>query len=144
VVYLKRAGGQDQYSEPLRFQTMANDRLSDLASWIATNPDKDLSVSTLADKACLSRRHFVRRFKASFGQSPGAFVQDRRLDEARRRLSAPSLSIDAIGQSVGFQSADAFRRAFRHRFRITPARYRRDFGLAHDSSEQKKQSKRRK
>jgi transcriptional regulator GlxA family with amidase domain len=56
-------------------------------------------------------------------------VQDRRLDEARRRLSAENLSIDAVAASVGFQSADAFRRAFRHRFRITPARYRRNFGL---------------
>ncbi len=144
VVYLKRAGGQDQYSEPLRFQTMANDRLAELASWIATNPQKDLSISRLADKACLSRRHFIRRFKAAFGQSPGAFVQDRRLDEARQRLSAENLSIDTIGASVGFQSADAFRRAFRHRFRITPARYRREFGLAHDSSEPKKQQTRRK
>jgi transcriptional regulator GlxA family with amidase domain len=56
-------------------------------------------------------------------------VQDRRLDEARRRLSAENLSIDAVAASVGFQSADAFRRAFRNRFRITPARYRRNFGL---------------
>jgi transcriptional regulator GlxA family with amidase domain len=129
VVYLKRPGGQDQYSEPLRFQTMATDRLAELASWIATNPQCDLSITVLADRACLSPRHFVRRFKAAFGQSPGAFVQDRRLDEARRRLSAENLSIDAIAGSVGFQSADAFRRAFRHRFRITPGRYRRNFGF---------------
>jgi transcriptional regulator GlxA family with amidase domain len=129
VVYLKRPGGQDQYSEPLRFQTMATDRLAELASWIATNPQCDLSITVLADRACLSPRHFVRRFKAAFGQSPGAFVQDRRLDEARRRLSAENLSIDAIAASVGFQSADAFRRAFRHRFRITPGRYRRNFGF---------------
>ncbi len=129
VVYLKRPGGQDQYSEPLRFQTMAKDRLAELASWITTNPQRDLSIPVLANRACLSPRHFVRRFKATFGQSPGAFVQDRRLDEARRRLTAESLSIDAIGASVGFQSADAFRRAFRHRFRITPGRYRQNFGL---------------
>ena len=129
VVYLKRPGGQDQYSEPLRFQTMATDRLAELASWIATNPQCDLSIPILANRACLSQRHFVRRFKAAFGQSPGAFVQDRRLDEARRRLSAENLSIDAIAASVGFQSADAFRRAFRHRFRITPGRYRRNFGF---------------
>ena len=129
VVYLKRPGGQDQYSEPLRFQTMATDRLAELASWIATNPQRDLSIVALASRACLSPRHFVRRFKAAFGQSPGAFVQDRRLDEARRRLSAESLSIDAIAASVGFHSADAFRRAFHHRFRITPGRYRRNFGF---------------
>ena len=129
VVFLKRPGGQDQYSEPLRFQAMATDRLSELASWIATNPQRDLSITALANRACLSPRHFIRRFKAVFGQSPGAFVQDRRLDEARRRLTAENISIDAIAASVGFQSTDAFRRAFRHRFRITPTRYRRNFGF---------------
>jgi len=129
VVFLKRPGGQDQYSEPLRFQTMATDRLAELASWIATNPQRDLSITALAGRACGSPRHFIRRFKAAFGQSPGAFVQDRRLDEARRRLTAENISIDAIATSVGFQSTDAFRRAFRHRFRITPTRYRRNFGF---------------
>jgi transcriptional regulator GlxA family with amidase domain len=135
VVYLKRPGGQDQYSEPLRFQTMATDRLAELASWIATNPQRDLSITVLADRACLSPRHFIRRFKAVFGQSPGAFVQDRRLDEARRRLTAENISIDAIAASVGFQSTDAFRRAFRHRFRITPTRYRRNFGFDGQAAE---------
>ena len=129
VVFLKRPGGQDQYSEPLRFQAMATDRLAELASWIATNPQRDLSITALANRACLSPRHFIRRFKAVFGQSPGAFVQDRRLDEARRRLTAENISIDAIAASVGFQSTDAFRRAFRHRFRITPTRYRRNVGF---------------
>ena len=42
VVYLKRSGGQEQYSEPLQFQTQANDRLTDLATWITTNPARDL------------------------------------------------------------------------------------------------------
>ncbi len=135
VVYLKRPGGQDQYSEPLRFQTMAKDRLAELASWITTNPERDLSIPVLANRACLSPRHFIRRFKAAFGQSPGAFVQDRRLDEARRRLTAESLSIDAIATSVGFQSADAFRRAFRGRFRITPGKYRRNFGFDDEPAE---------
>ena len=134
VVYLKRPGGQDQYSEPLRFQTMATDRLAELASWIATNPQLDLTIPVLAERACLSQRHFVRRFKAVFGQTPGAFVQDRRLDEARRRLTSEHLSVDAIADSVGFQSGDAFRRAFRHRFRITPGRYRRNFGFGETPS----------
>ena len=128
VVYLKRQGGQEQYSEPLQFQTQAIDRLTDLASWIASNPSSDLTVTALARRACLSPRHFVRRFKSAFGQPPGTFVQDHRLDEARRRLVAANLSIDAIAASVGFKSADAFSRAFRHRFRITPGRYRRGFG----------------
>ena len=132
VVFLKRPGGQEQYSEPLRFQTMATDRLAELASWIATNPRRDLSVTVLAERACLSPRHFVRRFKETFKQTPGAFVRDRRLDEARRRLAAENLSVDAIADSVGFQSTDAFCRAFRQRFHITPTDYRRNFGFDHE------------
>ena len=99
---------------------MATDRLAELASWIATNLQRDLSVPALAERACLSPRHFVRRFQAVFNQTPGIFVRDRRLDEARRRLTAEKLSIDAIADSVGFQSTDAFCRAFRQRFHITP------------------------
>ena len=150
VVYLKRSGGQAQYSEPLQFQTQANDRLTELASWITNNPNRDLSVAALARRACLSPRHFVRRFKNAFGQSPGLFVQDHRLDEARRRLAAANLSIDAIATSVGFKSADAFRRAFQHRFRVTPGRYRRRFGAGDGeqvnrtaSSQAKKRKQRR-
>ena len=135
VVFLKRPGGQDQYSEPLRFQTMATDRLAELASWIATNLQRDLSVPALAERACLSPRHFVRRFQAAFKQTPGIFVRDRRLDEARRRLTAENLSIDAIADSVGFQSTDAFCRAFRHRFHLTPTDYRRNFGFDHEPAD---------
>lgn len=129
VVYLKRAGGQEQYSEPLQFQSQSTDRLADLATWIANNPGRDLSIETLAHRACLSPRHFVRRFKDAFGQPPGIFVQTLRLDEARRRLCSGNTSVDRVADSVGFKSTDAFRRAFVHRFRITPSRYQRSFGL---------------
>jgi transcriptional regulator GlxA family with amidase domain len=128
VVYLRRPGGQEQFSEPLRFQTESIDRLSELASWITSHPGSDLSIDALARKACLSRRHFIRRFKTAFGQPPGVFVQTRRLDEARRRLCAEKTSIEALATSVGFKSSDAFRRAFTRRFRITPSEYQRTFG----------------
>ena len=135
VVFLKRPGGQEQYSEPLRFQTMATDRLAELASWISTNPRRDLSVTVMAERAGLSPRQFVRRFKETFKQTPGAFVRDRRLDEARRRLNAENLSVDAIADSVGFQSTDAFCRAFRRRFHITPTDYRRNFGFDREAAD---------
>jgi transcriptional regulator GlxA family with amidase domain len=128
VVYLKRTGGQEQYSEPLQFQAQSIDRLSETASWISSNPGQNLSIDALAGRACLSRRHFIRRFKAAFGQPPGIFVQARRLDEARRRLCGGKASIEAVADSVGFKSVDAFRRAFTHRFRVTPSKYQRSFG----------------
>jgi len=130
VVYLKRPGGQEQYSEPLRFQTKSSDRLSDLVPWITGHLQQDLSVETLADKACLSPRHFTRRFKRAFGVTPGGFVENLRLDEARRRLSASGPTIEGVADSVGFASADSFRRAFERRFGIAPSIYRGRFSAA--------------
>lgn len=124
VVYLKRPGGQEQYSEPLRFQTESSDRLSDLAPWISAHLKDDLGVETLAAKACLSPRQLSRRFKRSFGVSPGEFVETVRLDEARRRLSSRGATIEGVGDSVGFASADTFRRAFERRFGVAPSIYR--------------------
>jgi len=130
VVYLKRSGGQEQYSEPLRFQTQSISRLSDLVTWIVSHLSEDLSVEVLAAKACLCPRHFARRFKAEFGHSPANFVEKLRLDEARRRLSAGDNSIENVGLSVGFKSSDAFRRAFEHRLGLNPGDYRRRFSTA--------------
>jgi len=130
VVYLKRSGGQEQYSEPLRFQTQSVSRLSDLATWILSHLSENLSVEVLAAKACLCPRHFTRRFKAEFGYSPANFIEKLRLDDARRRLSAGDNSIENVGLSVGFKSSDAFRRAFEHRLGLNPSDYRRRFSAA--------------
>jgi len=127
VVYLKRSGGQEQYSEPLKFQTQSVSRLSDLTTWIMGHLNEDLPLEVLASKACLCPRHFWRRFKAEFGCSPTDFVEKLRLDEARRRLSTTDDSVEHIGLSVGFKSADAFRRAFERRLEINPRDYRQRF-----------------
>ena len=127
VVYLKRSGGQEQYSEPLRFQTESVSRLSELTTWIHTHLNNDLSVEALAGRACLCPRHFSRRFKTEIGASPADFVERLRLDEARRRLSNGDNSVENVGLSVGFKSADAFRRAFERRLGVSPSDYRRRF-----------------
>lgn len=129
VVYLKRPGGQEQFSEPLRFQTQSADRFADLAAWMGGHLRQDLSVEALAARACLCPRHFTRRFKKDFGTTPADFVERLRLDEARRRLSAHGDTIEEVADSVGFHSADAFRRAFERRFGVTPGGYRERFVL---------------
>lgn len=129
VVYLKRSGGQEQYSEPLQFQTNSSDRFAELVAWMTSNPTKEMSVELLARRASLSPRQFFRRFKEHFGSSPAMFVETLRLNEARRRLSAGESSIENVAESVGFNGADSFRRAFERRFRVTPSKYRRSFGL---------------
>lgn len=130
VVYLKRSGGQDQYSEPLRFQAESVSRFSELTTWIHTHLNDDLSVEALAGRACLCPRHFSRRFKTDVGASPADLVERLRLDEARHRLSNGDNSVENVGLSVGFKSADAFRRAFERRLGVSPSDYRRRFSSA--------------
>ncbi|HEX4585459.1 MAG TPA: GlxA family transcriptional regulator [Burkholderiaceae bacterium] len=125
VVHQKRAGGQQQYSEPLRYQAEHQDRFGDVAAWLSSNLTGDLSVEALAQRACLSPRHFSRRFKQVFLATPADFVEKARLDEARKRLAVAGRSLSQVAGSVGFSSADAFRRAFTRRFGVTPGGYRR-------------------
>ncbi len=130
VVYLKRSGGQEQFSEPLQFQTQTMNGMADLAAWAHSHLQEDLSVDALADRACLGRRHFNRKFKGTFGVTPASFVETLRLDEARERLARHSTPIEQVALSVGFQSAKAFRRAFERRFGVSPSAYRSRFTRA--------------
>jgi transcriptional regulator GlxA family with amidase domain len=130
VVYLKRPGDQEQYSEPLQFQATAISRLSDLTIWIVSHLQQNLSVETLAAKACLCPRQFGRRFKAEVGSTPADFVENARLEEARRRLCATDATVETIAASVGFQSVDVFRRRFECKTGIAPTEFRRRFNKA--------------
>jgi transcriptional regulator GlxA family with amidase domain len=130
VVYVKRSGGQRQFSEPLKFQARASDRFADLAAWIAANLTADLSIEKLAARAALSPRQFNRRFTEAFGSNPSAKIEALRLDAARDHLTGSNATVEAIAAGVGFRSADAFRRAFDRRFGLSPSDYRRRFASA--------------
>ena len=128
---MKRPGGQEQFSEPLRFQTQSSDNFSNIAAWMAGHLNADLSVEALAGRAGVSARHFSRRFKRAFASTPAAFVEGLRLDEARRLLSVGKrLDRERRRHPSGSASADSFRRAFERRFRITPTGYRGRFSAA--------------
>ena len=127
VVYLKRDGGQSQFSEPLRFQASARERYGELAAHITANLARDLGVDALADKMAVSARQFSRQCRVNFGCSPAALVRRLRLDEARRRLHSRAAGIERVATSVGFRSADAFRRAFERQFGLNPSAYRARF-----------------
>jgi transcriptional regulator GlxA family with amidase domain len=127
VVYLKRSGGQEQYSEPLRFQVEATDPIAALGVWIRSHLRHDLSVETLARRASLCPRQFSRRFQRAFRQTPAAFVEELRLGEARERLATSTTPIESLAASVGFSNPDSFRRAFERRFGLPPTTYRKRF-----------------
>ncbi|ASG24264.1 GlxA family transcriptional regulator [Nitrospirillum viridazoti] len=133
VVFMKRPGGQAQFSEPLRFQSRAADRFADLSAWMLGNLDRDLSVEELATRVNLSPRQFRRRFTAALGRPPADYVADLRLGEACRRLVQPGVSVDTLAAAIGFRSADAFRRAFRQRYGVSPSQYQAHFSPAGSS-----------
>ena len=127
VVYMKRPGGQEQFSEPLKFQVASSSRFADLAAWMLGRLDKYLSVEAMAEHMNLCPRQFSRRFRLEFNSSPAAFVQRLRLDEARKRLSAAECTVKRVAESVGFHDPDSFRRAFMQRFGVAPTHYRSRF-----------------
>ena len=127
VVYVKRAGGQRQYSEPLRFQARVSDRFADLAAWLLAHLHEKLSVEALAARTQLSPRQFSRAFRRVFGMTPAQQIEALRLDAARDQLTGTAAGVDAIARLVGFRSDDAFRRAFDRRFGLSPTDYRRRF-----------------
>src|SRR5262249_7154466 len=86
VVYLRRSGGQTQYSEPLQFEALSGDRLAPITEWITTNLHRRITLDVLARHMNLSPRQVSRHFKAAFGATPAGFVEHVRMKEAQRRL----------------------------------------------------------
>jgi transcriptional regulator GlxA family with amidase domain len=127
VVYLKRPGDQAQYSEPLRYQVRSKDRFADLVAWMQGHLQEPLGVEQLARRVHLSPRHFSREFRSVFGVSPASFVSELRLNEAKTRLVGPHGSVESVAGSLGFETADGFRRAFERRFGVAPSHYKRQF-----------------
>jgi transcriptional regulator GlxA family with amidase domain len=124
VVFHTRPGGQDQYSSLLKLQTKSQNRFGDLIVWIANNLQEDLGIAGLAARVFLSERQFRRIFNQTFGESPGRAVERIRIDVAQDLLTSKSMSIEQISVDTGFQSADAFRRAFYRRTGVNPTDYR--------------------
>ena len=127
VVAPHREGGQSQYIERPIAARAAADPIATTCKWALEHLDDDLSVERLATVAHMSRRSFVRNFRAATGSAPGAWVRSRRLDEARRLLETTDLSVDRIAEACGFGSAVTLRQNFASSFASTPTSYRRRF-----------------
>ncbi|MDE2267082.1 MAG: GlxA family transcriptional regulator [Alphaproteobacteria bacterium] len=124
VVYMKRAGGQLQYSEPLKFQTRAGDRFAELVAAMLSDLSRDWKVEVMAAKVGLSSRQFARHFKTVFGTTPASYLEMLRLDEARTRIAGGERGLSRIAHATGFASDDVFRRAFERRFGVSPSHWR--------------------
>jgi transcriptional regulator GlxA family with amidase domain len=138
VLFLRRPGGQAQFSVSLATQASARRSLHDLQSWIADHLAQDLSVEALASHMAMSPRNFARVFTQELGITPARYVAQARLEAARRQLELTDKSQEEIAASCGFGSAELLRRAFFRALENTPGRYR---ALFHSASRIDNQSR---
>lgn len=124
VVFLRRPGGQSQFSDALKAQAQGSGALRAALEEIQSHPAQDLSVTRLAALCAMSPRNFTRRFAAEIGTPPAAFVAAARIDHARRLLLTTELAVASIAYASGFGSAEALTHAFRARLGLTPTECR--------------------
>lgn len=130
VVFMKRPGGQSQYSAQLAAESAADDpqRFAPLLRWIAGHLTSDLSVPALAERVAMSPRNFARSFLATMKTTPARHVRLLRIDAARRLLTDSRLPITRIAERCGFASDEAMRVAFQSQLKVSPSDFRARFG----------------
>ncbi|MCU1484805.1 MAG: cdhR [Actinomycetia bacterium] len=127
VMYVQRPGGQAQFSAALQAQRADRDVLRDLQAWLPDHLDEDLSVAQLARRAAMSPRHFAREFGTETGVTPARYVEELRVEAARRLLESTRRGVDDVALACGFGSSETMRRAFLRVVRVPPNEYRRRF-----------------
>lgn len=128
VVYLKRPGGQSQFSVHLASQNTSHPGIRAVQDWILSHLHEPLDLSGMALRAAMSERNFRRVFRKEVGDSPQAFVERARLEAARRLLEDGDLPLKSIAGRVGFGSEQPMRKLFLKHLGVTPSEYRARFG----------------
>lgn len=132
VMFMKRSGGQSQFSAPLSAQAAEVDDFVELHAWVAAHLDQDLRIERLADHVNMSPRNFARVYLAKAGRTPARMVEALRLEAARRLLEETDLPLKRIAALTGHVDEQNLRRTFQRRMSVTPGAYRERFS-AHDA-----------
>src|ERR1700746_2093232 len=127
VLYLRRPGGQSQFSTALSLQASDRKQIAEIRSWTHDNLRQDLPVEKLAAKAGMSPRNFARVFLKDTGTTPARFVQCLRVEAARRRLEESHDKLEKIATDCGFGSIQSLRRSFLRLLHVPPNDYRHRF-----------------
>jgi len=127
VLYLRRPGGQSQFSAALSLQLTDRKPLRELESWVLDNLNKPLNVPVLAERVAMSPRNFARVFTKEMKTTPAKFVEHLRVEAARRRLEESRNSLETIAGECGFGNVNSMRNVFQRALRIAPGQYRRHF-----------------
>lgn len=127
VVFLRRPGGQSQFSTYLASEARRRADICDLQAWVMTHLRADLSAEAMADRMAMSLRTFARTFKEETGTTPAKFVERARVEGARLKLEQSLLSIDEIAEVCGFGDSERMRRSFNRTVGVSPQDYRSRF-----------------
>lgn len=127
VMFLRRPGGQAQFSTQLRAQAAWTEPIRRVQHWILAHPEAELTVDALAARANLSPRQFARAFTEQVGTPPGRFVDEVRIESARRGLEDGATGVEAVAKSCGYGTPEAMRRAFLRTLGMAPLEYRKHF-----------------
>jgi len=127
VLYLRRPGGQSQFSAALSLQLTDRKPLRELESWVLDNLNKPLTVPVLAQRVAMSPRNFARVFTQEMKTTPAKFVERLRVEAARRRLEESQNSMETIAAECGFGNVNSMRNVFQRTLKIPPGQYRRHF-----------------
>mgnify|MGYP003295947747 CR=1 FL=1 len=126
VMFMKRAGGQSQFSVPLAAQAQA-DRFAELHAWVASHLRENLRVERLAEEAGMAPRSFARAYVEKLGRTPAKMVEAMRLEAACRALEESRLPLKSIADAVGYGDEQKLRRAFSRHLGVSPSEYRERF-----------------
>ena len=135
VVFLKRPGGQSQFSVHLVAGAAAQSPIERVQQFIRDNPQKALTLTEIARHAAMSPRNFSRVFRRETGMSPAAYMEMSRIEHARRLLEESKLPVQQALYKSGFGSPVVGRRAFQKRLGLTPSEYRERFRSSSASKE---------
>jgi len=127
VLYLRRPGGQSQFSAALSLQLTDRKPLLELEAWVLDNLQKPLTVPLLAQRLAMSPRNFARVFTKEMKTTPAKFVERLRVEAARRRLEESHNSMETIADECGFGNVNSMRNVFQRTVKIAPGQYRRHF-----------------
>ncbi|WP_426420411.1 GlxA family transcriptional regulator [Bradyrhizobium genosp. A] len=130
VMFLKRPGGQSQFSAHLAAQMSGKTKIQQVQQYVLDNLAVQLSVENLAEQAGMSVRNFARVFRQEMNMTPAEFVDAARLDAARLLLEDSGRSLQQIATRCGFGNADGMRRVFVRNLGIGPGEYRLRFRSA--------------
>lgn len=126
VVFLKRPGGQAQFSATLSLQA-AEDKFGALHEWVNQHLAEEISLPVMARQAGMSERSFSRHYADATGMTPARAVEQLRVEAARRLLLESRLPVKRIAQRCGFGSEETMRRSFGRLLDVTPQDYRARF-----------------